>query len=234
MAVLTDVEATARWLVALANTNGGFLELVNTALADNAIQHTRPPVVILSTTKANTVFVPRSREIHAIADGSVLVEALDGLKRLDTQGIQRLATYKQVGDFEREIVENASVEDLDANLSNEELESLGYIVNGKPTVASVLLYAHFPQRWLPQSSIHVVRYPAKHSAVEVTEGMSGMMRIVDRGTIPVLLDNALQLMRHPSISEEAIREALVNAVIHREYRVLGPVIVSLYSDGLQV
>jgi ATP-dependent DNA helicase RecG len=234
MTVLSDVEDTAQWIVALANTNGGFLQVSDEKLINRAIQQTKPLATVLPTTKHETFYVPRSSAIHAFADGSVFVEALNGLQRLDTQGIQRLATYKQVGDFERELVENASREDLDTDLDDEELESLGYTVNGKPTVASILLYSPYPQRWLPQSAIQVVRYPAKHSTVELTESMSGMIRIVDKGTIAELLDATLKQMRHPSIPEAAIREAVTNAVIHREYRILGPVIVSLYTDGLQV
>lgn len=234
MAVLSDVEDTARWIVALANTNGGFLQIADKASIDQARQQTKPLVTVLPTNKHDTFYVPRSAVIHAFADGSVYVEAVNGLQRLDTQGIQRLATYKQVGDFERELVENASREDIDTDLDDEELESLGYTVNGKPTVASILLYSPYPQRWLPQSIIQVVRYPAKHSTVELTEGVSGMIRIIDEGTIADLLNATLKHMRHPSIPEVVVREAVTNALIHREYRILGPVIVSLYTDGFQV
>ncbi|MCI0709219.1 MAG: hypothetical protein L0154_03565 [Chloroflexi bacterium] len=232
--LLSNVEDTAQWIVALANTNGGFLQVSDAKLMDRAIQQTKPLVTILPTTKHDTFYVPRSVEIHAFADGSVFVEALNGPQRLDTQGIQRLATYKQVGDFERELVQNASREDLDTNLDDEELESLGYTLNGKPTVASILLYSPYPQRWLPQSTVQVVRYPAKHSTVELTESMSGMIRIIDKGMISELLDTTLKQMRHPSISEAVIQGAVINALIHREYRILGPVIVSLYTDGFQV
>lgn len=234
MSVLTDVEELAQQIVALSNTNGGFLTVGDDSLVEQALKQTKPPVVILPTTKPNTIFVPRSSEIHAFKDGSVYVEAVGGLHRLDTYGIQKLATYKQVGDFERELVENATRDDMKSELDDEALESLGYTVGGVPTVAAILLYGKFPQRWLPQSTIHVVRYPAKHSTVQVTESMSGMMRIVDRGTVPTLLQNALKMMRHPEISETVIQEAVLNALVHREYRVLGPVVINLYTDGLQI
>lgn len=108
----------------------------------------------------------------------------------------------------------------------------------RPTLAGLLTFGRFPQTFFPALVITVSQYP--------TEGPDAELRLQEdvrcEGPIPLLLDQAAKavdrLMRHrvvvtglvherlPEYPRVALREALVNALAHRDY--------SRYAVGTQV
>ena len=115
-----------------------------------------------------------------------------------------------------------------------------------PTVAAVLLFAKEPQRFVAQSVVGLARFPG------VTRGTT---QIVDRadadGDLAEIIDRAEAFVRRNTriasriqhaqrleITEypyPAIREAIANAVIHRDYWQAGSrVQVSMYADRIEV
>jgi ATP-dependent DNA helicase RecG len=121
---------------------------------------------------------------------------------------------------------------------------------GRPTVAGILLFGRNPQAFLPQSGIVFVRFPGIEPRGE--DGSAGygrrdeingpLARVVERTWNIVWEEmrvgavvNGLkreELTEYPSF---AVREALVNAVAHRDYRQRGRRIeVRLYSDRMEI
>jgi ATP-dependent DNA helicase RecG len=121
---------------------------------------------------------------------------------------------------------------------------------GQPTVAGILLFGVNPQAFLPQSGVVFVKFPSKEPRGE--EGGAGygrrdeingpLARVVERAWNIVWEEmrvgavvNGLQreeLTEYPSF---AVREALVNAVAHRDYRLRGRRIeVRMFSNRLEV
>ena len=65
--------------------------------------------------------VPRSTELHAMADGRVLIRSGKVNRPLGGQEIQRLASAKNTGDFETEAVPGATIDDFSRTMIDEYL-----------------------------------------------------------------------------------------------------------------
>ena len=219
---------------------------------------------------AYLIRVPRSTELHAMADGRVLIRSGEVNRPLGGQEILRLASAKNTGDFETEAVPGATTDDFSRELIDEYLEKraerakraysgeinrllaeTGAITaDGKPTVCGLLLFSDYPQRWLPQSSVVFVRFVGTTPRGE--HGLAGYIRREEiTGSVPRLIEATWNLVwSEMAISavvkglerEEtfeypqfAVREALVNAICHRDYRLRGRRIeVRMFSDRLEV
>jgi len=130
------------------------------------------------------------------------------------------------------------------------LDSGAIDAEGKPTVAGLLLFGRNPQRLLPQSGAVLVRF----AGTEPTsgEGLPGYMRREEiSGSLGQVIENLWNMiweeMRHESVisglkREErpeyppfAVREAIVNAVAHRDYRLSGRRIeVRMFDDRMEI
>ena len=134
--------------------------------------------------------------------------------------------------------------------AHEVLEEMGYARQGVPTVAGVLLFGRAPQTYFPQASLVYVRFDAPQ--VHAAAGEAGYGRREEiGGPLPHIIEETWQLLNDEMqsravmrglVREErsqyplfAVREALVNAVCHRDYRVRGRRIeVRLHPDRLEV
>jgi ATP-dependent DNA helicase RecG len=121
---------------------------------------------------------------------------------------------------------------------------------GQPTVAGILLFGANPQAFMPQSGIVFVKFPGKEPRAE--EGSAGYGRRAEfTGPVARLVERAwnviweemrvgavvsgLQRQELTEYPPFAVREALVNAVAHRDYRIRGRRIeVRMYSDRLEI
>ncbi len=119
-----------------------------------------------------------------------------------------------------------------------------------PTVAGVLLFGRRPQRFVEQSSLVFVRFagldprgPGGLPGYGRREELSGPLARVIEGAWRILREE----MRHeaviPGLTREerpeyppfAVREALVNAVCHRDYSIKGlRVEIRMFDDRLEV
>lgn len=159
-------------------------------------------------------------------------------------------------DFDEEIIREymakreergAAVVDSRAEL----LFEMGAITNeGLPTVAGLLLFGKNPQAFLPQSGALFVRFPSTEPRNEA--GGAGYGRRDElRGPLPRIVErlwnivweemrvgavvNQLQREELTEYPAFAVREAIINAVAHRDYRIKGRRIeVRMYSDRLEV
>lgn len=219
---------------------------------------------------AFAIRVPRSTELHALADGRVLIRSGKVNRPLGGQEIQRLASAKNTGDFESEPVPGATLDDFSRAMIDEYLEKraertkrpysgevnsvlaeVGAITaDGKPTVCGLLLFSEYPQRWLPQSGVVFAKFVGRTPRGE--SGLAGYSRREELiGPVPRLIEATWNLVwSEMAISavvkglerEEtfeypqfAVREALVNAICHRDYRLRGRRIeVRMFSDRLEV
>jgi ATP-dependent DNA helicase RecG len=299
LAWLPDVEpkSFAATLVAFANSDGGTIVLgydergravaalgvedVEAALR-RAAASTRPPVkASLEATGKSTgprvlVRVPRSDELHSLADGRVFVRGARENRALTGDEIRGLATSKQNGDYESEVVAGAALSDFDDDLVAEYiakyevrsrrrtgiepstaaaaaplLRDIGALdMHGRPTVAGLLLLCRNPQAFLPQSGVVFVKFPGVEPRGDQgrvgygrREEIGGPLSRVIQRTWQVVFEEMRvgaivkglereEVLEYP---EFAVREALVNAVCHRDYRLRGRRIeVRKYADRLEI
>jgi len=135
--------------------------------------------------------------------------------------------------------------------STELLSDSGAVdAEGKLTVGGLLLFGQNPQRMLPQSGAVLVRFVGTQPTSG--EGLPGYMRREEvNGSLSQVIEtlwNAIwEEMRHESVisglkREErpeyppfAVREAVVNAVAHRDYRLSGRKIeVRMFDDRMEI
>src|SRR5574341_118678 len=113
-----------------------------------------------------------------------------------------------------------------------------------PTVAGLLLFGHDPQRFMPHATLRVARSPAKDSTTFLDQADI-------TGTIPEMIDEAEKFVsrntrhgvrivgfRHVNVHEyplEAIREAITNALCHRDWGHVGmQVRVAIFDNRIFV
>lgn len=183
---------------------------------------------------ALAIRVPRGVTVHALHDGRVFTRTATGDNRLlNGDEIRALISARASGDFERESVPGARIADLDPALlvdfmnarkrrtgqpwhaDDIPLAELGAITpDHQVTVAGMLLFGRDPQRWLPHSGARFVRVlDRSHVAFERT--ISGpLVRLVDR-LGDLVREQIGSTAAYPPV---AVRETLINAVCHRDYR----------------
>ena len=115
----------------------------------------------------------------------------------------------------------------------------------RPTNAGILMFGYDPMLYLPQSEVVCIKYADP----------VGIRHYIDRknfhGTLPELIDQASGFLRQyirvgatirgfyredePEYPYEAIREAVVNAVVHRDYSRSGETVrVFMFPDRVEV
>jgi ATP-dependent DNA helicase RecG len=256
--------------VALANTNGGNLIIrlpeptqVPETVLSAARDYCRPAVHMSAHQQlhANTyqVYIHESPQLHALADGRVLVRHFDNNRRLNGDEIRQLAHYKNLGRFERTPVPGTQATDFDPNLLRPfvarlqlqvpelvpvDTEHLLHVIHaldscGQPTVTGLLAFSEHPQHWLPQAGIRFKHFVGKvgghHQLVQQQEL---------RGPVTHLIDRAMALIRTATSSSlpssngntrsrypaPALHEALLNAIVHRDYRLHQLIEIAVYDD----
>lgn len=123
--------------------------------------------------------------------------------------------------------------------------------DGTPTTSGLLLFGRYPQEFLPQSGIVFVRFEGSAPRGQ-EDKLAGYGRRDDlEGPLAHLVEKAWNItvseMRVGAVvaglkREEqyeyppvAVREALVNAIAHRDYRIAGRrVEIRMYSDRLEI
>ncbi|MBS3919353.1 MAG: putative DNA binding domain-containing protein [Deltaproteobacteria bacterium] len=122
------------------------------------------------------------------------------------------------------------------------LEKLELIKDGKPTWAAILLFHNHPQRFLSQAMIHCGKFKEETMVIDD--------RMIE-GVIIEQIEEAMDFIRKninvrfvmtgkPAREEvwdyplEALREAVINAVCHRDYTVPSNTEVRIYDNELIV
>jgi ATP-dependent DNA helicase RecG len=134
------------------------------------------------------------------------------------------------------------------------LELMNVVKNDVPTLSAVMLFGSYPQAYFPQLCITAIVVPGdKVGAIgETGERFIDNKRI--EGTIPQMLDGAMAFIRKnirvKTIIDEsgnrvdkseypltAIREAILNALIHRDYSIHTegkPIQIIMFNDRLEI
>lgn len=135
------------------------------------------------------------------------------------------------------------------------LEMLNITRNGVPTLAAVLNFGLYPQGFFPQLGITAIVVPG----TEIGDTDRDSARFIDNkrigGTIPEMVEDALNFCRRNMkvktiVSKEtgvrmdrteypvdALREAILNALIHRDYSIHSegtPVQIDFFADRLEI
>jgi ATP-dependent DNA helicase RecG len=214
---------------------------------------------------AVAIVVAKGNELFSLADGRFLARTAEGNAPMDARRVMLMAASKASLDYEQEVVPGVTFDDLDPKViddymtkrqervgrkvgetANDVLRSLGAItLNGEITVVGILLFGTDPQAFLPQSGITYVRFSGKEPQSDhvVRKDFTGPLAsmifqcfdVLTPQLIGAVSVRGLTRTEHYMLPVDAIREALVNAVSHREYQIRGRrVEVRQFEDRLEI
>lgn len=176
----------------------------------------------------------------------------DDLRTIDHSKIQlmdenRIKIYLDAVRTERRnLTDNVSQEDI--------LELMGITVNGVLTLAGLMTFSKYPQTYFPQLCITAVALPGTEMGTTGNDGE----RFIDNkritGAIPDMLDEAVEFVQKnsrtktiidenghrndkPEYPIKAVREAILNALIHRDYSIHTeniPIRIEMYRDRMEI
>ena len=195
--------------------------------------------------------------------GQYLTRSGKSNRPLRPHELRRLLLERSDSGFEAHVPEAATLDDLDMGQvrryrlqldaappgdMTELLLSRGCLARVgdgvKPTVAGLLLFGRDPQRWVRSAEITCVRYPGERMSDEfVREDIQGTLSEQILRAESFVSTNMRRGMRIRGMEREetpeypisVVREAIVNAVAHRDYSIRGDHIrVLMFSDRLEV
>jgi ATP-dependent DNA helicase RecG len=112
------------------------------------------------------------------------------------------------------------------------------------TLAGLVLFGADPQRELPYTGVVAARFPGSDSGADPddrTDLGGRLLDVIDQASsfLRLHLRTAHEIRgfepeRRPELPEEVLREAVVNALVHRDYTVRGPVRLFVFDDRVEV
>lgn len=160
---------------------------------------------------------------------------------------KRMANYLHAVKSERR--------NLADHVSDEEiLELMGITNEGAPTLAGLMTFSKYPQGYFPQLCITAVSLPGTEQGTVGNDGE----RFIDNkritGAIPDMLEEAVEFVRKnsrtktiidenghradkPEYPIKAVREAILNALVHRDYSIHTenvPIRIEMYRDRMEI
>lgn len=126
------------------------------------------------------------------------------------------------------------------------LSSFGLIEQGGVTNAGVLLYGRAPSRVLPQARVRLVVMPEgktgnRYSADKLFESSILQMArqipealALQAGSVESRFSDDWQRSDKPKYPATALREGIMNALVHRDYTKNGSIVISVLPDSLRI
>jgi ATP-dependent DNA helicase RecG len=115
---------------------------------------------------------------------------------------------------------------------------------GHPTVAGVLLFGREPQQALPYAQINAARFPGTDSSFDPLDrkDLKGrLLEVIEQAErfLNLYLPTPHEIRGFepepkPELPAEALREAIVNAVVHRDYTIRGPIRLFIFDDRIEI
>lgn len=172
-----------------------------------------------------------------IKKSGITWDALDVPDNLDFESNSEAINYFKDKSFYR--LPFASVEKDNSRL----LKKLNLIQkNGHPNRAAFLLFDKNPQRYFPHAVVKIGRFSSDSDIIS-GEIVGGNLFEQAGNAITVLknkylLNNIMydgiyrkDVLDYP---EDALREAVVNAIVHRDYQTTSAVLIKVYADSLTI
>ena len=134
------------------------------------------------------------------------------------------------------------------------LELMGVMTDGVPTLAGVMTFSIYPQSCFPQLCITAVVVPGTEMGETGDDGERFIDNARITGAIPDMLDEAVEFVRKnsrtktvidengarqdkPEYPVRAVREAILNALVHRDYSIHTenvPIRIEMYRDRMEI
>jgi ATP-dependent DNA helicase RecG len=201
-------------------------------------------------TSAGECFVRRSAQNLPLKSETEIqnLRLSKGLISFEDQAVGGYTVAELEGESElARFLKNYSPRTVPADFLRRERLIRGAQNDSQPTYAGALLFAELPPAVLPKKcSIKITRYATKsteptreHLTTQKTiEGP--LIKLIARGTdeikktveaVSVLTPDGMKKAKYP---DEAIKEVLVNAVIHRDYNISDDIHVFVFDNRIEI
>ena len=145
--------------------------------------------------------------------------------------------------FRKQAILSKRMDEKDLNMANEQLlDSLGLIKNGKILRAGMMLFYQNPERWINGAYIKI-GYFESDSEISYMDEIHGSLisqadKVIDLIFTKYLKANityegVTRVETYP-FPKAAIREAVYNAIVHKNYATQIPIQISVYKDKLYI
>lgn len=191
------------------------------------------------------VYIRRSASSLPVKEG----EALDRLKF--DKGINSFEDEKTSADLidvtNSEIIIEFLLDVVPTGEPDEWVKKQRLVVDGRPTVAGVLLYSDNPQSIMPKrSAVKIMRYQTKQEAERdflvfdpitiegpiydlIYDSVDEVKEIIE--SIEKAGSQGMEKVIYP---EEALHEIITNAVLHRDYSVAADVQIRIFDNRVEI
>jgi ATP-dependent DNA helicase RecG len=208
------------------------------------------------------VLVLKTRDIKTASDGLPYLRRGAQSLPLDTpEKVRRLELDKGVVSFESDtiatdpqVVTNSNavigfmIEVIPTSEPDTWLQKQQLLLDGKPTVGAVLLFADEPQALLPKRcGVKIYRYATKEK-LGTRETLAGQPITVEGCTyrqiekavaktvemiekLSVLSEDGVKKVTYP---HEALHEIITNAVLHRDYSIADDIHVRIFENRIEI
>ncbi|WP_341743233.1 RNA-binding domain-containing protein [Azonexus hydrophilus] len=118
------------------------------------------------------------------------------------------------------------------------LQKLNYLKNGQPTWAAVLLFAQEPLR----HNIHIGRFKTPSTIIDDRQFTDTLFEVVEQSmkfivshiAVAFEFDGSVQRKERFAYPLPAIREALINAVVHRSYTDPNDIQIKIFDNKISI
>jgi ATP-dependent DNA helicase RecG len=195
--------------------------------------------------------------------GVYYVRTFSGRRQASREELLRIFQGSQSLNYEEQTVSKADLKAIDHSFFEEFLlkaygkkledfqvdehqllANLRLAKEGHPTLAGLLLFGREPQAYLPHAQVNAAQIAGTDISVapadrkdltgKLSEQLEGAMRFLSIHLRVRHEIKGIQPERFPELPAEALREALVNALIHRDYTIRGPARLLVYDDRIEV
>jgi ATP-dependent DNA helicase RecG len=193
--------------------------------------------------------------------GSYFVRTSSGRRQASREELLRLFQATESLYYDETPLLRLSLQDLDLAAFDSYLEDTGqsylrgddpqrllanwYLTaNGHPTLAGILLFGRKPQQHLPYAQINAARFSGTDSSFDPVDrkDLGGrLLEVIDQAErfldlhLPVPHEiHGFEPEPRPELPKEALREAVVNAVAHRDYTIRGPIRLFIFDDRIEI
>lgn len=206
--------------------------------------------------------IQKTREILNASNGIAYIrKSAQKLPVEGSEGLRRLQLDKGITSFEDETVP-VSTEEITNSITiikfmlseiptgdpEKWVKSQLLVIDGKPTVAGILLFCDEPQAALPKrSAVKIFQYRTREEGVDrdtlaftpltvegpiydvIREAVAETKRIVE--SVKKLGEHGLESISYPDVT---LHEVITNAILHRDYSIPVDVQIRIYDDRVEV
>ena len=145
--------------------------------------------------------------------------------------------------FRKQAILSKRMDEKDLNMTNEQLlDSLGLIKNGKILRAGMMLFHQNPEKWINGSYIKIGFFESDSEISYMDEVHGSLVSQADKVIdliftkylkADISYEGVTRVETYP-FPKAAIREAVYNAIVHKNYATQIPIQISIYKDKLYI